>query len=100
MKTPFKMLPSRGAVLRCDGRFVISGRASFVFETYLLRRAAGVPGEYEIRAADKGVWHKLAYTVEEADAELERVYVKLGKARLALARKTRETRIRRGLPVG
>jgi hypothetical protein len=99
MKKPFKMLPSRAAVLRCDGRFVIGGRAAFVWETYLLRRAAGVPGEYEIRAGDKTIWHKIVCSIEEAEAELQS-YGMFGKGRVSRARKTREGRIRRGLPVG
>lgn len=100
MRHPFKMLPSRGAVLRCDGKFVIGGRASFVWETLVNRRAAGVPGVYEIRAAGSTTWHRVDATIEEAEAEIESWHSMFTARRLARLRKTREGRKQRGLPVG
>jgi hypothetical protein len=95
---PFKMLPSRNAVLRCDGKFVISGRASFAWETYLMRRAVGVPGVHEIRSSS-GVWHRLDHTISEAE-EMLGGWGMFPERRIARARKLRASRIRRGLPVG
>lgn len=95
---PFKMTSSRSAVLICDGKFVIGGRASFVWETYLMRRAAGVPGNCKIRASDKATWHEISHTVSEAEDELQ-TWGTFGAKRVKQMRKMRESRIERGLPV-
>jgi hypothetical protein len=95
---PFNMLPSRPAVLRCDGTFVVGGRASFVWETFLMRRASGVPGDYEIRAEQGRPWHRIVWTIEEAEADLGSWGI-FGRRRQARARRIRERRAQRGLPV-
>jgi hypothetical protein len=93
------MLPSRGAALTCDGKHVVSGRASFVWETFVLRRAAGVPGDYAIRRNAPGApWHKISASIEEAEAVLRSSRI-FGKGKVERARKTRVGRERRGLPV-
>lgn len=97
-RPPFLMKPSRIAVLRCDGIFVISGRASFVWETFLLRRASGVPGLYEISGPNAGVWHKLDWTIEEA-TEMLRGWGMFGVKRVSQMEKLRASRSERGLPV-
>lgn len=103
-KAPFQMKPSAGAKLMCDGKLVISGRASFVWETYLLRRVAGVPGHYAIRLDNRAnaAWHVLNFRMREAEEAL-RSWSKLpgyAERRISMARKTREARGSRGLPVG
>lgn len=100
-RPPFKMLPARGATLRCDGKFVVGGRASFAWETFLQRRIAGVPGRYEIRLTGPvGPWHKLDWTPEEAE-EVYRAGLPKYRSGAVIARLhgTREARRRRGLPV-
>jgi hypothetical protein len=102
-KPPFTMKPSRSAVLRCDGKFVVSGRASFVWETFLLRRAAGVPGNYEIRRNSRGhkdnpPWHALNFTMEEGELALLE-WGSFGPRRVTRMRKVRENRRRQGLEV-
>lgn len=101
-RPPFVMKASRSAVLRCDGKFVVSGRASFVWETFLLRRAAGVPGVYEIsRGRQGGVgapWHTLSWTIDDAETALSSWGI-FGPRRLARMRKLRASRTGRGLPV-
>lgn len=97
-RPPFKMLPSRRAVLRVDGKFVVGGRASFVWETYLMRRAAGVPGDHEIRLGQNGKWHRLTWSIEEADEALGSWGI-FGSRRQERARRTRAERARRGLAV-
>ena len=92
------MKPSTSAVLRCDGTFVISGRASFVWETFLLRRVAAIPGAYEIRGPSKK-WHKLDWTPEQA-TEMLLDWGFTGKKRVASMKKLRERRAARNLPVG
>lgn len=100
---PFAMKASRRATLKRDGKFVVGGRASFAWETFLQSRVAGVPGKYEIALAvphyKKTVWHEIAWTIEEAEAALAEWGV-FGYRRVARMRKMREGRIRRGLPVG
>jgi hypothetical protein len=93
---PFKMLASRQASLKCDGKFVVAGRASFVWETFLMRRASGVPGDYEIRGP--GPWHEVGLSIEQAEALLE-AWGFLAHRRVARARRIREGRTKRGLPV-
>lgn len=104
---PFLIKGSRGAVLVCVrpgeevARHVVSGRATFVWETFLMRRASGVPGEYRIRGARPGretKWHLVNLTIEEAEAELLE-WGFLGPGRVKRAQQTREGRKRRGLPV-
>lgn len=100
-RPPFQMRPSRQAVLTCDGRFIVAGRASFVWETFLMRRAAGVPGDYAIRADGprRGrPWHRLDWTVEQAEDALSEWGI-FGPGRVAQMRQMRESRERRGLPV-
>lgn len=100
MKPPFKMLPHRAAALVCDGKHVVSGRASFVWETFLMRRAAGVPGDYAIRRGERGApLHDVDLSIEEAEAELEQ-WGRFAAGRLRRARRTRAAREKRGLPVG
>lgn len=99
-RPPFVMKPSRHAVLTCDGKFVIAGRASFVWETFLLRRAAGVPGRYLIRSGNDKPWHLLECTVEEAEQELIAWMTMFGKRRVKQMQKMRASRGQRGLPVG
>jgi hypothetical protein len=94
------MLPSRQAALKCNGRFVTAGRASFVFETFLMRRAAGVPGVYEIARGERGSpWHRLDWTMEEAEAALASGWKLSGARRVRQAHTTREARRQQGLPV-
>ncbi len=98
-RPPFKMLPSRnGAVLRRDGKFVKAGRASFVWETFLMSRAAGVPGVYEVRL-NAGPWHRLTWTIEEAEERLAAESKMFGKNKIDRCRRTRDARARRGLEV-
>ena len=100
-RPPFVMKPSRPAVLRCDGRFVVAGRASFVWETFLQRRVAGVPGEHEIRADQGKPWHRLDWTMDEAEEALTAWYGKsVGRHRVSRMLRLRESRRKRGLPVG
>jgi hypothetical protein len=100
-RPPFKMLPSRPATLTCDGRHVVSGRASFVFETFLMRRASGVPGDYLIRRShgrEATPWHRLDWTMDEATDALA-TYGFLGASRVRRAMQTRANREAQGLPV-
>ena len=99
-KPPFKLRGNRHAVLTRDGKFVISARSPFVWETYLLSRAGGVPGEYKIRADDLKVWHTLDVTIEEAEEQLVAWSKMFGRQKVARERKRRERRAERGLPVG
>lgn len=102
-KPPFKIKPSTRAVLMCDGKFVIGGRTSFVWETFLMRRAAGVPGEYAMRGGDRGEpFHRVAATIEEAEIELALCngLPRHGARQVERMRETRAARERRGLPVG
>ena len=102
-RPPFKMLPSRGAALRRDGKHVVSGRASFVWETYLLNRASGVPGEYEIRRGENGSpWHRLDWSIEDGEeALLLWGFLKAHRTqRVMRCQKRRRARAERGLPVG
>jgi hypothetical protein len=94
---PFQMKPSRQASLKCDGKFVVAGRASFVWETFLMRRASGVPGGYEIRGP--GPWHKVDLSIGQAE-ELLTTWGFLGNRRVSRAQKIRAGRAKRGLPVG
>lgn len=106
-RTPFKMSTSRSATLRCDGKFIVSGRASFVWETFLMRRAAGVPGRHEIRAElgepRSGLrsrpWHKLEWTMEEAEQGLADWFGPRSGKYVARARRIRAGRGRQGLMV-
>lgn len=97
-RPPFQMKASRHASLRCDGKFVVGGRASFVWETFLLRRCAGVPGAYEIRADRDRPWHTLDWTIGDAEDALER-WGRFGYRHVARMRKLRQSRINRNLPV-
>lgn len=94
------MRAARGAVLTCNGKFVVSGRASFVWETYLMRRVAGVPGDYAIRmhVPRDAPWHRLSWTMEEAEEYL-REWGTFGSRRVRNALVTRAGRERRGLRV-
>jgi hypothetical protein len=96
-RAPFKMLPSRSAVMKVNGRFHTSGRASFVWETLLMRRASGVPGDYEIRRGEIGSpWHRIELTIEEAEVLL----IDWGTwRRVKRARAFRRNREQSGLPV-
>ena len=100
---PFRMSSSRGATLKRDGKFLVGGRASFCWETFLQSRVAGVPGKYEIALAvpqhRHTVWHTLEWTIEEAEYALAG-WGLFGPRRVARMRKMREGRERRGLPVG
>jgi len=104
-RPPFKMLPSRQASLSCDGKFVCGGRASYVWETFLMRRIAGVPGDYVISARGTKK-HRLDWTIEEAEAEMvndrqpNHMRKVFSERRLQRGRQTRAARERRGLPVG
>lgn len=105
-RPPFKMLPSRQATLTCDGKHVVSGRASFVWENFLLRRISGVPGAYEISARNTKK-HRLDWTPEEARlyvletaAQHHRTIRVLAARKIARALVTRAARQTRGLPVG
>lgn len=98
-RPPFTMRASRHAVLTCDGKFVVGGRAAFVWETFLKRRAAGVPGRYMIRSDQDKPWHLLDWTIEEGEAELAE-WGMFGKRRVQQMRKMRANRGQRGLPVG
>lgn len=101
IRPPFKMLPSHGAVLRRDGKFVVGGRASFAWETYVQCRAAGVPGAYEIRRSwpNPGPWHQLRHTVEQAEQTIIESKAMSAPGQLRRARATRERRRVRGLEV-
>jgi hypothetical protein len=100
-RPPFVMKPSRSAALTCDGKFVVAGRASFVWETFLHRRVSGVPGEYAIRADQGKPWHRLDWTMNEAEEALRDWYAKgVGRHRVPRMLKLRESRRQRGLPVG
>jgi hypothetical protein len=106
-RPPFKMVGSRGASLTRDGKHIVSGRASFVWEQFLLNRASGVPGEYKIRAnhpnAPRGErpWHRLDWTPEEAE-EMILAWSPpwSGPKKIARMHKLRAARQERGLPVG
>lgn len=99
-RAPFKMTSARHATLMCDGKFISGGRASFVWQTFLQRRAAGVPGVYEIshRVSGKERRHRVDYTIEQAEQELAGWGV-FGRRHVALMRKMRASRKERGLPV-
>jgi hypothetical protein len=97
------MLANRQASLTCNGKFIVAGRAHFVWETFLMRRIAGVPGVYEI-GANGLKRHRLDWTIQEA----EEVMLNIGTTRtgtffaarkLARGRRTRAERERRGLEV-
>ena len=98
-RPPFAMKSSRGAVLTCNGKFVVGGRASFAWETFLQRRAAGVPGNYAIRRGEKGApWHRLEWTILEAEEALGK-WGRFGYRRVSQMRRMRAARAKRGLPV-
>lgn len=97
-RPPFLMRASRGATLRRDGKFLVGGRASFVWETFLKSRAAGVPGDYEIRASDRQPWHRLDWTIEEAE-EMLATWGMFGAKRVKQMQAFRARRVDRGLPV-
>ena len=100
-KPPFLMTSHQRAVLICDGRFVIAGKRSFVWETFLMRRTAGVPGVYAIRDGNNSSpWHQLNWSIEQAEADLGEFLGRWTQNRLAMAIRTREYRAARGLPVG
>jgi hypothetical protein len=92
------MLPSRYAVLTRDGKGVTSGRASYVWLTYLENVASGVPGTYRIKRAERGApWHRLDLSVEQAEQEL--LSGRLGAAaRVARCRRRRERKVSVGDP--
>ena len=91
--------PSRRATLMRDGKFLVGGRASFVWADYIQARAAGIPGRYEIRSDTSTVWHQLDWTIEEAEQAL-RLWGMFGPKRLRQMRDLRGRREQRGLPVG
>jgi hypothetical protein len=98
-RPPFLMKTSRHAVLRCDGRFIVGGRASFVWETFLERRVAGVPGAHEIRRdGNENPWHRLDWTIEEATEALLH-WGSFGPRRVKRLEKSRASRAARGLEV-
>ncbi len=98
-RPPFTMAASRHATLRCDGKCIVSSRASFVWETFLMRRAAGVPGLYEIRSDRDKPWHRLDWTIDEGVEALGE-WGMFGKHRVVRTESTRQARLARGLPVG
>jgi hypothetical protein len=101
-RPPFQMRASRGAALRRDGKHIVSGRASYVWERFLYARVAGVPGDYEIRMAEpggSGPWHKLDWSIGQAEYALSE-WGTFGSRRVALMKRTRLARKNRGLPVG
>jgi hypothetical protein len=99
-RMPFKMIPSRSATLMRDGKFVVGGRASFVWECFLKNRAAGVSGNYIIRSDRNHPWHRLDWTIEEAEIALMEWSKMFGRKNVERARVTRKARAERGLPVG
>jgi hypothetical protein len=98
-RSPFLMKASITAVLRCDGKFVVGGRASFVWETFLQRRVAGIPGLYEVTKGRGYPWHRLDWTMDEAEEALL-AWGMFGKRRVKRMLTMRAGRARRGLPVG
>lgn len=98
-RPPFEMRASRYATLLRDGRFILGGRASFVWESFLQSRVAGVPGVYEIRSDRGKPWHRLDWTIEEAEEALAAWGI-FGAGRVKRMKTMRAGRARRGLPVG
>lgn len=99
-RPPFQMKASRRATLKRDGKFVVGGRASFCWETFLMSRIAGVPGCYEIRLDRKdSPWHQLDWSMDEAEQFFRSVGGLASRTRPNAALITRANRQRRGLPV-
>lgn len=98
IRPPIRMTTHERADLRCDGKWLQSARASFVWETFLLRRAAGIPGDHEIRRGRSGRWYLVSCTIEEAEEALAASKL-FGQAKVLRSRRIRQRRIERGLPV-
>lgn len=92
---PVKMKRTRHAVLRCNGKEIASGRASHVWEIYLQRRVAGIPGAYEIRVGRYGAqWYRLYISIEDAEvAFLD--WGMCSESRVARLRRIKECRLHR-----
>jgi hypothetical protein len=106
-RPPFKMLPNRTAQARYtwtdshgkQHNSLHSGRAHFIWYQYvLIPLACGVTNEVEIRTSlgrDRGPWHKVRFTPDEAQAWIEDGYP---LARVKARRLIASQRAKRGLP--
>lgn len=100
VRMPFKMLPSRRASYRRDGKHIVSGRASFVWQNVLEARVAGIPGVHEVKADTGTRWHRIDLSIEEAEEAYLAWRTLHREAAISRLRRTRAARERRGLPVG
>lgn len=91
LRPPFKILPSVSGQYRRDGKHVVGGRLSFVWENLVTAIACGIEGTHEIRRAS-GRWYKITMSVEEAEQALDPNDDFFGKRRVARARKFRAKR--------
>jgi hypothetical protein len=87
-RPPFKIVGSTHSTYRRDGRFITSGRTSWVWEQLVIAIASGVPGVHEIQRGD-GPWHRIDMTVEEAEQALNPRNDFFGRRRVARARQFR-----------
>mgnify|MGYP000049963651 CR=1 FL=1 len=90
-KPPFKIVGYTHATYRRDGKFIVAGRTSFVWERLVMAIASGIGGVHEIRRRE-GPWHTITMSVEEAEAALNPKGDFFGQRRVARARAFRARR--------